>query len=232
MAYFVCLQKASAHHTSNRVFIIDKNMSEQGGRGYNSIEPPKDEWKRQCEVKDGISIYQMTVTGTMTVQELVRIVCRRSDSAMLQCGEWEFGRDFDFRAVGLQPGTKWKYTGDMLLFSQRSELIKDVAPWIDNLTFEPLEPILRKRREEDRKFRIQNILQKLGIALYIGGVLVLIILGSVCLSRRSTDDQCTVCGSCNGAIAMVVVGSITAAAPPIVWCGAIMLWVCCGSNIR
>jgi len=99
------------------------------------------------------------------------------------------------------------------LFSQRSELIKDAAPWIDDLTFVPLEPILPHDKEVSRS--AQKIFQMLGVELFVGGVHTLIILGSVCLARRTTDDQCTVCGSCGGAIAMVCVGSIAVVGTPI-----------------
>ena len=60
----------------------------------------------------------------------------------------------------------------MLLFSRRSELIKDVAPWIDAIQFEPLEPILSKERswfeaETEAKREAINIF----IALLVGGAL-------------------------------------------------------------
>ena len=241
-------------------------------------EPPNDQWERECRVRDGVSIdsaqYCITITGSMKVQDFVELVCRHMHSASLLYGEWLFGRDFDFRAVS--------YTAqhaDMLLFSRRSELIRDVAPWIDGMEFEPLEPILRKRHEEEEKVRqstprdnplvspnsllppnpfvppthnvqllqctqdskefekgrrqdeINRNTRFFGIAFLLGGALTLIILGSVCLSRRTTDNQCTVCGSCGGAIAMVVVGS-TAVVGPLIVCGAIWIAYNCAKRIR
>jgi hypothetical protein len=45
----------------------------------------------------------------------------------------------------------------------------------------------------------------------------------VCIAQRNYgfDVECTLCGSCAGAIAMVAFGCMAAVAPPIAFCAAI-----------
>ena len=72
-----------------------------------------------------------------------------------------------------------------------------------------------------------KLIKRIRIVLLVGAfacsVLLLVILGSVCIAQRNygSDVECTLCGSCSGAIAMGVFGCIAAVTPPIAFCAAI-----------
>ncbi len=74
-----------------------------------------------------------------------------------------------------------------------------------------------------------KLMKRIRIVLLVGAfassVLLLVVLGSVCIAQRNYgfDVECTLCGSCGGAIAMVVFGCMAAVAPPIAFCAAIAL---------
>ncbi len=96
---------------------------------------PQDEFWRICKVHDGVSIYQLRLTTTMTVAQLAKHVCCPCGSAGLKPCAGEFGVDFDIRGVSAST------VEQCLLFDHSSELVIDVAPWIAKIYLEPLQLI-------------------------------------------------------------------------------------------
>jgi len=109
--------------------------------------------------------------------------------------------------MGAWWGGGWKLPGIVTVLTEVG--VKDAAPWIDDLTFVPLEPILP--RDEEESCSTKNIFQMLGIGLFVGGVHTLIILGSVCLARRTTDGM--TCARYAGPVAVPSQWSVLAPSP-------------------